>query len=346
MPDELTPDVIDQTSDVTPADVLDQDALLNELAGLPPLDYDQRRTSTAKMLGVRVGALDAEVAARRQRQAETAGAQDNGAEQAAMPEPWTDTVDGAQLLAELSAYYARYVVLPEGAADALALCTEHTYAVDAAQITPRLAVVSPQPRCGKTTLIALLGAATARPLSAANITASALFRAIEAWRPTMLIDEADTFLKDNEDLRGVLNAGHYRPTAYVIRSVPVDDSWEPRAFRVWGPVAIALIGSLPSTLADRSITIKLRRKTKHEQVERLRLDRLGDTAEPLRRRCLRWAQDNLARLGECDPAMPDLLHDRAADNWRPLCAIAEVAGGDWPQRGRTRHQSPDATGAG
>src|SRR5215510_4786311 len=181
MPDHLSQEVIDQTPAVTEADVLDQDALLNELAGLSTIAYEQQRTSAAKLLGVRVGALDAEVAARRQQQAATPGAQGTGAEQAATLEPWTDTVDGAQLLAELSAYYARYVVLPEGAADALTLWTEHTYAVDAAQITPRLAVVSPQPRCGKTTLMALLGAATARPLSAANITASALFRAIEAW---------------------------------------------------------------------------------------------------------------------------------------------------------------------
>jgi putative DNA primase/helicase len=189
MPDHLSSDVIDQTPDVTPADVLDVEALLTELAGLSPIAYEQRRPSAAKLLGVRVGPLDAEVAARRWRQAAAAGAQDSGAEQAAaplvtaVPEPWADAVDGPQLLADLSAYYARYIVLPEGAAEALALWTVHTYAVDAAQITPRLAVVSPQPRCGKATLMALLGAVTARPLSAANITASALFRAIEAWRP-------------------------------------------------------------------------------------------------------------------------------------------------------------------
>ena len=329
MPEQLTPEVIDQTPDVTLADVTDQDTLLTELASLSPIDYDRRRESAAKLLGVRMSTLDAEVAARRSNIEEQTVTEQLAA---ATPEPWTDAVDGASLLDDLASFYTRYVVLPEGAAHMLALWTEHTYAMDAFVITPRLAVVSPQKRCGKTTVMELLDAAASNTLSAVNISTAALFRAIEQWRPTMLIDEADTFLPDNEELRGVLNAGYRRPTAYVVRSVPVEDSWEPRKFFVFGAIAIAMIGKLPSTLADRSIHLRLRRKAKHEQVERLRLDRIGDTTKELKRRCLRWAQDHLPQLKEADPAVPEMLNDRAADNWRPLCAIAEVAGGEWPER--------------
>lgn len=286
MPEQLTPEVIAQAPDVTLADVTDQDTLLTELAGLSPLDYDRRRASAAKLLGVRVGALDAEVAVRRAKIEEQTVAEQVAA---ATPAPWPEAVDGAQLLDDLAALYRRYVVLPDGAADMLALWTLHTYAMEAFVITPRLAVVSPQKRCGKTTVMELLDAAACGTLSAVNISTAALFRAIEQWRPTMLIDEADTFLPDNEELRGVLNAGYRRPTAYVVRSVPVGDSWEPRKFFVFGPVAIAMIGKLPSTLADRSIHLRLRRKAKHEQVERLRLDRIGATTAGLQRRCLRWA---------------------------------------------------------
>src|SRR5262249_5324135 len=131
-------------------------------------------------------------------------------------------------------------------------------------------------------------------------------------------------MSNNNELRGVLNAGHTRSQAYVIRTVGEDH--EPRAFCVWAPVAIALIGKLPSTLADRAIVIKMRRKLPSEQVEHLRLDRLEEV-NTLRRRCLRWAQDMLATLQTTDPTMPEGLHDRAADNWRPLCAIAAVVGG-------------------
>jgi putative DNA primase/helicase len=225
--------------------------------------------------------------------------------------------------------YTRYLVLPAGAADMLALWTVHTYTHAAAQVTPRVGIESPQKRCGKTTLLALMGAVVARPLPASHITPAALFRAIEQWQPTMLIDEADTFLHNNDELRGVLNAGHTRSQAYVIRTV--GEEHEPRAFGVWAPVAIALIGQLPSTLADRAIVVKMRRKLPSEQVERLRLERLEEV-KTLRRRCRRWAQDTLASLQTIDPTIPEGLHDRAADNWRPLCAIAAEAGGEWPQR--------------
>ena len=329
MPEQLSPEVIDQTADVTLADVTDQDALLAELASLSPIDYDQQRESAAKLLGVRMSTLDAAVAAQRSKLEEQ---HVTAQRDAATPEPWPEAVEGASLLEDLASLFTRYVVLPQGAADMLALWTLHTYTIDAFVITPRLAVVSPQKRCGKTTVMELIDAAACNTLSAANISTVALFRAIEQWRPTMLIDEADTFLPDNEELRGVLNAGYRRPTAYVVRNVPVGDSWEPRKFGVFGPVAIAMIGKLPSTLADRSIHLRLRRKAKREQVERLRLDRIGDSTAGVKRRCLRWAQDHLAQLKASDPAVPETLNDRAADNWRPLCAIAEVAGGEWPER--------------
>jgi hypothetical protein len=178
MPEHLTPDVIAQTPDVTPADVLDQDALLDDLAELSLLDYDRRRASAAKLLGVRVGALDTEVAVRRAKIAEQTVTEQVAA---ATPVPWTESVDGAQFLDDLAAFYRCYVVLPEGAADMLALWTMHTYTLDAFMITPRLAVVSPQKRCGKTTLMELVDATAANTLSAANITTAALFRAIEQW---------------------------------------------------------------------------------------------------------------------------------------------------------------------
>ena len=145
-----------------------------------------------------------------------------------------------------------------------------------------------------------------------------------------MIDEADTFLPDNLELRGVLNAGHTRGGT-VVRTV--GDEHEPRAFTVFAPTAIALIGKMPATLADRSVLIKLRRKLRTEAVEPLRLDRLDTT--DLRRQCQRWAQDNLDALRAADPALPNTLHDRAKDNWRPLAAIAAVAGRNWPQLARS-----------
>jgi putative DNA primase/helicase len=163
-----------------------------------------------------------------------------------------------------------------------------------------------------------------------NISPAAIFRTIEAAHPTLLIDEADTFLHGNEEMRGILNSGHDRAGAYVIRTVGEDH--QPAKFSTWCPMAVAKIGKLPDTLADRAIPINLKRKAPGEKVERLRLDRIGFWDEA--RMAARWAQNNEANLQNADPDVPDALNDRAQDNWRPLIAIAEAAGGDWADKAR------------
>jgi putative DNA primase/helicase len=208
----------------------------------------------------------------------------------------------------------------------------HCYTIDAAFITPILLITSPVKRCGKTTLLELLGALVPKLLLASSITPAALFRSIEKYSPTLLVDEADTFLANNDELRGVINAGHTRGTAKVIRSA--GDKHEPRVFSTWCPKAIALIGRLRDTLEDRSIIIEMRRRAPNEKVERLRRDRIHQELNPIRRRAARWATDYLEQIREADPDVPDSLHDRAQDNWRSLFAIADVAGGEWPDRAR------------
>lgn len=247
------------------------------------------------------------------------------------PEPWPETVDGAVLLDDLVSALERFVALPEGAAVATALWVVHAHALDAFTVSPLLAVVSPEKRCGKTTLIEILGALVPRALSAANITPAVLFRVIERFCPTLLVDEADTFLDGKEELRGMLNAGHTRAGAFVLRTV--GDDFEPRRFSTWAAKVVARIGELPETLEDRAIVVRMRRKGPGEHVERRHRDRLGELA-PLSRRACRWARDHGEALRLADTDAPSGLHDRAADNWRPLLAIAHLAGGSWPSRAR------------
>ena len=106
---QLTPDAVDQAPDVTQADVMDEEALLQELAALSPIAYDRRRDSVAKLLGVRVGTLDAEVSARRPRQDDPEGqGTQAGFED---PQPWLSEVQGADLLSELAQVYAEHLIL-------------------------------------------------------------------------------------------------------------------------------------------------------------------------------------------------------------------------------------------
>lgn len=306
------------------------DALQTEIAALSRLslvDYERARKEAGERLGLRVGMLDKLVAAEREGDDDAALAGRSLA--LPSPEPWADPVDGSELLAEIVAHFRRFAALPAGAVEALALWAVHAHCIDASPISPRLALTSPEKRCGKTTVLRILAGLVPKPLPTSNITPAAVFRTIEVARPTLLVDEADSFAKDNDELRGILNSGHARD-GNVVRLV--GDDHTPRQFATFCPTVIASIGHLSGTVEDRAVIVPMRRRLPNEKVERFRLDRpQGST---LARKATRWAADNLARLSDADPAIPEQLGDRAADNWRPLLAIADAAGGDWPTRAR------------
>lgn len=248
------------------------------------------------------------------------------------PEPWPEPVDVAKLLNDIATVVRRYVSLPsKEAADAVALFSVNAHAHDAGDVSPILCANSALKRSGKTTLLSVLSALFPRSLFTSNISPAGIFRIVQEFKPTLLVDEADTFLKLSEEIRGLLNSGHTRKSAVTVRLV--GDNHEPRTFSTWCPKAIALIGKLPDTLADRSITITMKRKTRREETYRFRVRKLNDLA-PLCRQAWRWAKENMEALTHADPVVPDELDDRAADNWRPLLAIADLAGMDWPARAR------------
>lgn len=356
------------------------------------------------------------------------------------PEPWSEPVDGGQLLDDLATLISRFVVLPKFAPETLAAWVLHTYAFHLREVSTYLGIESDEKRCGKTTLLSVLLELVSRPVVAANISPPALFRAIEEAHPTLLIDETDTFLHGNDELRGILNAGYTRKTAYVVRVAPQRSHYEqtrdregasssegsgfrvqessppssaraPRPstlaplpppadhgplttdhgtptteqrsrpfpphtrnltpdtsapdtstpdtsstiphppslshaptlptlstlhapsrsrlirFSCWCPKAMAAIGRLPDTLADRCIIIRIQRKSQDQQCERLRnLD-----ARNLRRRSARFVADHAQAIALANPEIPRFLNDRTADIWEPLFALADLAGGRWPE---------------
>ena len=299
------------------------------LAGLSELKYEQAREIEAKRLKVRVSFLDKHVKRSRSSNGNGSGKQGRALD-LPEPEPWPEPIDGADLLDNLMAAFQRYLALPDGAAEAMSLWAIHAHALDAAYISPRLFITSPLPRCGKSTALAILGRLVRRPLPADNVTPSVLFRTVELVCPTLLIDEADTFARDNNELRGIINSGHARG-GNIIRSV--GDDHEPRQFATFAPLALASIGKMPATIQDRSIIVPMRRKGRHENVQRFRSDRTPEL-DQLARMIARWVADNFSALKEAEPEVPSELHDRAADNWRPLLAIADLTGGKWAEQGR------------
>ena len=257
---------------------------LQRLAALPTIQYEHERRVAAESLGMRASALDVAVKAARPQDSKGQGR----AFDLLSIEPWPAEVNGAELLDEISSAILRHIVMPTESAETLALWTVHTHCFECFSITPRAALTSPEKQCGKTTTIDILERLVARPLPTSNATVSAIFRVIEAAKPTVLIDEADTFLKENHELRGILNTGHRRG-GQVLRTV--GDDHEPRVFSTWAPVAIAMIGHLPDTLNDRSVIVRLRRRKPNEKIAGFRSDRADHLIE-LSRKASRWAGDH------------------------------------------------------
>jgi len=285
-------------------------------------------------------------------------------------EPWPTPVDGKLLLDALVQVLRRFVVLPLWGAETLALWILHTFAFKLRDVSTYIGIESPEKRCGKTTLLTVLNELANRAVPAANISPPAFFRVIEDLCPTLLIDEGDTFLNGNDQLRGILNAGYKKKTGFVWRAInqretssisdnepsihqsinpaptaldarrsTLDTPLQVQRFSCWCPKVIATIGLLPDTLADRCIVIRMQRKTRHEQCERLRkLD-----AEPLKQQCARFVLDHVDKIAVAQPDLPAGLSDRAADIWEPLVVLADLAGGDWPQKARQAAVSLSAT---
>jgi hypothetical protein len=251
-----------------------------------------------------------------------------GAELFPVVEPWPEPVTGDVLVVSLYEGIQRFIVLEPGACIAVCLWTIHSHCVDAFPYSPILHIKSPEKRCGKSVFLDLLAKFTHRPLLTSGVTGPALFRAVEKWRPTVLIDEFDSQGASEETLesiRNVLNSGFHK-NGVVLRCV--GENHDVKAFHTFAAKAVAGIGDLPDTAASRAIRIVLKRRLPDEKIERMRLF----FGEDLQRKLVRWALDNKNALAAAKPALPDALADREQDIWEPLLAIADLCG--WGKEAR------------
>ena len=245
--------------------------------------------------------------------------------------------DGAALLDRVDGFLARYVAYPsEHARVAHALWIAHTFRMDAWESTPRIAFLSPEPGSGKTRALEVTELLVPRPVLAVNTTPAYLFRKVAdpAGLPTILYDEVDTLFgpkaKENEDVRGMLNAGH-RKGAVAGRCVVRGRTVDTEELEAYCAVALAGLDDLPDTLMSRSVVIRMRRRSPEEPIEPFRRRECEAEAADLRTQLDAWA--TAFPVGAW-PGMPDGIADRDADVWESLLVVADVAGGSWPERAR------------
>ncbi|MEU7177243.1 MULTISPECIES: DUF3631 domain-containing protein [Streptomyces] len=252
----------------------------------------------------------------------------------------TDPIDGAALLDEVEAFHRRFNLFPrEAAYAAVALWDAHAHLFDCFDSTPRLAFLSPEPGSGKSRALEVCETLTPRPLMTVNPSAPALFRVVSAddGRPTILIDEIDTIYgpkaNGNEELRAFLNSG-YRRGASSLRCVGDGSNQTATLFPSFCAVAVAGLGALPDTILTRSVIVRMRKRAPNESVEPYRQRIHEKEGHALRDRLAEWADQVRDAVTDAWPTLPDGISDRPADVWEPLLAVAEAAGGTWPERAR------------
>jgi hypothetical protein len=299
-------------------------AAAERLAALSPFEYDRVRKEEAKALGIRVETLDKLVRG--------SGATTASESPFVDPEPWAAPIHVARLLNEIVMVIRRFIVLNPEQAHAVALWVAFTWVIDVVKVAPLMIINAPERECGKSQLLSVLFKLCRKTLSTANMRSATLFRIAEKWHPSIMVDEADTFMKTDDEMSGLINAGHTRDSAFAWRLV--GDNHEPKPFSVWGAKAFAGINlerHLPPATMSRAIVIQLRRKLPNEKVSRLRHAEKGPFSD-IASKLARFADDYLQQIQQTLPVLPDALGDRDQDNWEPLLAIAQCAGVRWTKR--------------
>jgi len=238
----------------------------------------------------------------------------------------------SELLTTIESWITGYVVVSEAQAKILAVWVLHTYVLDAADITPYLHITAAEKECGKSLLMDVLAAIACNPIRSGGMTAAALVRTVDAHEPTLFLDEMDAAMGGDKEYaeaqRCILNEGFHRGGMFYKCDGKNHDL---RAFNVYCCKAFAGIGSLPDTVASRSIMIEMRRKLTTESVMPFRHRAVKAAAAPIKLLLESWGKGAGPHLRELIPAPIAGLGDRQNDIAEPLLAIAGLAGGEWCQ---------------
>ena len=247
------------------------------------------------------------------------------------------------ILDKVNDFLERFIAYPsEHARTAHTLWIAHTYLMDLWDSTPRIAFLSKEPGSGKSRALEVTELLVPNPIQAVNATPAYIFRKIgdETGLPTLLYDEIDTVFgqraKENEEIRGLLNAGH-RKHLKTGRCIVVGKKVMTEEIPAYCAVAFAGLGHLPDTIMSRSVIIRMRRRKSDEWVKPFRRRLEECEASALKEELAIWSENIRPLMSEGDLPWPDLppeLRDRDQDIWESLILIADSAGDTWGKKAR------------
>ena len=242
---------------------------------------------------------------------------------------WPHPVNGSDLLDALAGEFRKFLVLPPHADTVLALWTLHSYSWEQCEYSPIIAITSPVKSCGKSRVLDVLEKLASNAFRTGNMSEAVLFRVLDSRKPSVLIDEFDTIPEDRRDaLSNILKHGFHR--AGRVHRVEGEAKKEIVEFVVFGPKALACIklSTLDGPTLSRCINIRMQRKKSSQKVARLR----RYDGKEWKQKCLRWTTNNRAQIESSTAELPEALGDREQDIYEPLFVLANLAGGDWPER--------------
>jgi Protein of unknown function (DUF3631) len=314
-------------------------AKLDDLANLSPAQYGQKRQSVSDEYGIQLKFLDQEYEQRRRK----ARGSNGHATTPPVPEELIAkgrALAGSTVLSSVYDFLGRFVAYPSVYARiAHTLWCAHTHLMDVWDSTPRIAFMSPTKKSGKSRALEVTALLVPRPVHAVNVSPAYLFRKVadEAGRPAILYDEVDNLFGSKDpgkgDVIALLSAGH-RKGAVAGRCVVVDGRVTTEEIEAYAGVALAGLRNLPDTLSSRSVFIGMRRRTRGEKVEPLRIRIRSKEAQPVFDNLAAWCASIESAITGKYPEIPAQVTDRDADCWECLLTIADAAGNEWPTLAR------------
>jgi Protein of unknown function (DUF3631) len=248
-------------------------------------------------------------------------------------------VDGVQLLDDLVAYYQKYVRLGQDEYDAIAVWVLHCHAFLAFNRTPYLSVSSPSPECGKTQLLEVTELVVPNPWLTMSVTNAVLARKIDISHPVLMLDEIDNVLAGDKELlaaiKATINSGYKRSGSRSILEPIKGGGWVCKELSTFCPKVLSGISGLPPATKSRCIPIEMERMLPGDRVEDLDEYTIEPEAGALYARAQEWVSHNLKRLRDARPAAPPELGHRQREVCRPLLAVVDLVGGEWPGKLRS-----------
>ncbi len=302
------------------------------LAEMTEAEYERKRGAAAKDLGLRKAFLDQAVKDYKSEMFSNHGKDEEFMEEWVI-KPCPGPVKPQELADKIYTTFSQYIIADCGYLAVATMWVMLTWLIEKLTVMPKLIFTAPDKGCGKTVSLTSIAFFSRKPIQSASITPSSLFRLINLYQPTLLIDEADTLPKENDQLRGLLNAGHTRDSAIVIRTEERNGQYTPVIHKCFSAVAMAgikLEKKLPGTVLSRGILIQLRKKMRGEKTLNIRRACKEDFKR-IKQQLARFAIDFGEKFEKIEPKIDD-LDNRDFDNWEPLVAIAMLCGPEWEAR--------------